>query len=186
MPSSRVGLDVINRQQIIIDDNTLRRLRPLEPVDPAAVGSRPAPTAVVQPPPQEHCRGDDDTVADFTRIHCARGRDREPLPRQASSAGLPLTTRAQRLRQFAGIAAIGLDPLPWLAWNQRRRDHSAAHSRAPDLSLQRVSHTAQPRNSTGPVPAFPARVCQSTGEPPSARSAPSTSSASAGLRSTSR
>jgi hypothetical protein len=44
--------------------------------------------------------------------------------------------RAPEFRQLGGIAAIRLHPLPGLPWNQRRRDHLAAHPRRRHLPLQ--------------------------------------------------
>ena len=68
-------------------------------------------------------------------------------------------SRASQLRQLARIAAIRFHPLPGFPWNQRRRDHLAAHTRGRHLPLQRVptwsgfiEHTHRPRRGALELP----------------------------------
>ena len=66
--------------------------------------------------------------------------------------------RATQLRQLARIAAIRLDPLAGLPWNQRRRDHLDSSPARSSSAAATRSHTARLHNTRAPAPAPRARA----------------------------
>jgi hypothetical protein len=63
--------------------------------------------------------------------HRLVNRVRHPHPRQLAGPMQP--------RQRHRIAPVGLDPLSWPLWDQRRSDHQAGLPESPDLPIQPVS-----------------------------------------------
>src|SRR5882762_3346566 len=133
-------LELIDRQQIIVDDDALRRLRPLQTVDPSAMRARPVATAVIQAATQQQLAQAMPTPLQiFTRVITRPTQIADRLLFRRRRPDLRQQPSAQQLHQFARIAAIGLHPLAGLPRNEPRRDDLTADTRCGDLALQRIA-----------------------------------------------
>jgi hypothetical protein len=134
------GLLLIDRQEIILDDDAFGRVAPLQAVDPPPVGARPVPPAVVQAAPKQQLpQAMAAPLEIFTDIitgprqvpHRFLVRRRRPHRRQQPGA--------PQLDQFARVPPVRLDPLARFPRNQRGRHHVAVHARGRQPPLQRIA-----------------------------------------------
>ena len=114
-------------------------VRPRQTLDPLTMRSRPVAAGEVEAAAQQQLAQPMPTSLQvFTGII---PRARQVANRLVFGGGRLdrcQQSRASQLRQLARIAAIRLHPLTGFPWNQRRRDHLAAHTRRRHLPLQRV------------------------------------------------
>jgi hypothetical protein len=132
----QADLELINRQQIIVHDSAFGRMCPLQTGDPAPMPLRPVPTGgVVQAAAQEQLAQPMPHRCNFPRIILGETQiaDRFILGRRR--VHLSEKARQQQLDQLPCIARVRLDPLARLAWNERWRDHLAAHAPPPKSTV---------------------------------------------------
>ena len=89
---SEPRIEVVDRQQVVLDDHPVRRMRPTQTIDPAPVRLGPRTTRVVQPPPkQELAEAGSAPLPVRACVITSPAQGRVPPPRPASAPAPPST-----------------------------------------------------------------------------------------------
>src|SRR5436309_14042733 len=131
---------MIDRQLVVLQQHPFCCVRPRKTVDPLPMRPRPVPPVVVQATTQEKLPQTMPAPLQILAGIVARATQvTDGFFFGCRRAYLSQYVRAQQLRQFSGIAAIGFDPLAGLSRYERWRDHLATHAGRRDLALRHVA-----------------------------------------------
>jgi hypothetical protein len=151
-------LELIDRQQIIVDDRALGRVPPRERVDPTTMGTRPVLPCEVQPAPQQQlprrCR---------QRCKSSRASSRaRARSRTASSSGVggctavrsparPNSASFRESRRFVFTRSPGFRGISAGATtSQLTSDHRRGGREEPEITAGRLAASRSPEEPRGP------------------------------------